>query len=182
MLRKPIPKGVGFFFATQETTMQISAAGLNLIQQSEGFRPSVYKDVAGILTIGYGHRIEPHESFPHPITQAQAETLLARDVAAAEQTIARLVRVPLTQGQFDALVDFVFNLGAERLAASTLLKDLNAGRYPQAAQQILLWDRAGGKISHGLLRRRHAEFQLFTAPAPAASAQALAAPSSPSVP
>jgi lysozyme len=154
--------------------MQTSARGLNLIRQSEGFRPSVYKDVAGILTIGYGHRIQPHESFPSPITQPEAETLLARDVAIAEQSVTRLVRIPLAQGQFDALVDFVFNLGIERLAGSTLLRDLNAGRLSQAAQQLLLWDHSDGKVNPGLQRRRHAEFQLFTAaeaaPPPAALA------------
>ena len=142
--------------------MQISTRGLDLIKLSEGFRAFPYKDVAGILTIGYGHRIAPHESFPEPITEPEAETLLARDVAIAGQSVSRLVHVPLTQGQFDALVDFVFNLGAERLANSTLLRDLNTGSFPEAAQQLLLWDHSGSKINPGLSRRRHAEFQLFT--------------------
>jgi lysozyme len=152
--------------------MQISTRGLDLIKQSEGFRASPYKDVVGILTIGYGHRIASHESFLNPITEAEAETLLMRDVTIAEQSVARLVHIPLTQGQFDALVDFVFNLGSERLANSTLLCDLNAGSFPEAAQQLLLWDHSNGKVNSGLARRRHAEFQLFTAaeltPVPAA--------------
>ncbi|HEX8810581.1 MAG TPA: lysozyme [Terracidiphilus sp.] len=142
--------------------MQLSTRGLDLIKQSEGFRASPYKDVAGILTIGYGHRIAPHESFLKPITEAEAETLLTRDIAIAEQSVARLIYVPLTQGQFDALVDFVFNLGSERLANSTLLRDLNAGRISEAAEQFLLWDHTDGKVNSGLARRRHAEFQLFT--------------------
>jgi lysozyme len=148
--------------------MQLSMAGLALIKLSEGFRSTAYKDVAGILTIGYGHRIVPGENFPNGITEAEAETLLSQDVAIAEQAITRLVRVPLAQGQFDALVDFVFNLGAERLAHSTALQDLNAGRYSAAAGQLLLWDHAGSRINSGLARRRAAEFQLWTGRTPTA--------------
>ena len=144
--------------------MQISANGLELIRQSEGFRATTYKDIAGIPTIGYGHRIETHGALPAAITQAQAETLLARDVAIAEQSVASLVRVPLMQGQFDALVDFVFNLGSGRLTGSTLLRVLNGGKYNLAAAQLLLWDHCDGKVNSALSRRRHAEFQLFTTP------------------
>jgi lysozyme len=142
--------------------MRTSITGINLIKQFEGFRPTPYKDTAGLLTIGYGHRIQPTDCFSGLMTEPQAETILAADVAIAEQSVTRLVKVPLTQGQFDALVDFVFNLGAGRLAASTLLKDLNTGRYAEAAQQILLWDHAGPEVLPGLARRRHAEFHLFT--------------------
>lgn len=148
--------------------MRISTQGLALIQQSEGFRPAVYKDTSGIPTIGYGHRLEPGESFPNGITRPQAAALLERDATAAEAAVTRLVRVPLTQSQFDALVDFVYNLGASRLAASTLLRDLNAGHYILAAAQILLWDHSGDEVSPGLKRRREAECRLFLAePEPA---------------
>jgi lysozyme len=141
--------------------MHISTQGLKLIEQSEGFRSTIYKDTSGIPTIGYGHRITHGESYPHGITQAQAEALLLRDVAAAETVVITLVKVPLTQGQFDALVDFVYNLGAGRLAASTLLRDLNAGHYLLAAAQILLWDHSSNEVSPGLKRRREAECHLF---------------------
>jgi|SRR5271157_4066113 len=144
--------------------MQLSAAGLELLKSSEGFRNRVYLDVAGIPTIGYGHRILDSESFPNGIEEAQGAELLARDVREAEQAVKRLVRVPLTQGQFDALVDFVFNLGPRRLAASTLLRDLNIGRYPAAADQLLRWDHAGVKESAGLRARREAEFHLWHNP------------------
>ncbi len=90
---------------------EISDAGLELIKRSEGFRDRQYLDAAGFPTIGYGHLVEADESFPGGVTEAQAETLLAGDVNEAEQAVRRLVRVALTQGQFDALVDFVFNLG-----------------------------------------------------------------------
>ncbi len=130
--------------------MRTSAQGLDLIMQSEGFRATVYKDVAGIPTIGYGHRILLGESFPARLTQPEAQALLARDVGAAEEAVSILVKVPLTQSQFDALVDFVFNLGSGRLASSTLLRELNAGNYTAAAAQILLWNRAGGRENSGL--------------------------------
>jgi lysozyme len=142
--------------------MQLSAAGLDLIKRSEGFRGQVYIDVAGVRTIGYGHRVAPQESFPGGIDESQAVTLLAGDVRQAEQTVGRLVRVALTQGQFDALVDFCFNLGAGRLAASTLLRELNASRYDAAGEQLLYWVYAGGEANAGLKVRREAEFQLWT--------------------
>jgi lysozyme len=72
-----------------------------------------------------------------------------------------MVKAPLTQGQFDALVDFTFNLGAGRLASSTLLKSLNAGRYDDAAEQLLRWDHAGGQENAALKARREAEAELW---------------------
>jgi lysozyme len=141
--------------------MQLSAAGLDLLKKSEGFRNRVYMDVAGVPTIGYGHRLLHPESFPNGIDEAQAANLLASDVRDAEQAVERLVKVTLTQGQFDALVDFCFNLGAGRLASSTLLKDLNCGRYDDAAGQLLLWDHAGGEENAGLKARREAEAELW---------------------
>jgi lysozyme len=72
----------------------------------------------------------------------------------------------LSQGQFDALVDFVYNLGQHRLAKSTLLRDLNAGRYDQAAEQLLHWDHAGAVENSGLKARRQAELDLWTAGKP----------------
>ncbi len=162
--------------------MRTSAQGLDLIMQSEGFRATVYKDVAGIPTIGYGHRILLGESFPARLTQPEAQALLARDVGAAEEAVSILVKVPLTQSQFDALVDFVFNLGSGRLASSTLLRELNARNYAAAAAQILLWNRAGGRENSGLKRRRQAEFRLFTTGTPAESATEPAKPEPKSVP
>jgi len=141
--------------------MQFSAAGMELLKKSEGFRNRVYMDVAGFPTIGYGHRLLHPESFPNGIDEAQAANLLASDVRDAEQAVERLVKVTLTQGQFDALVDFCFNLGAGRLASSTLLKDLNCGRYDDAAGQLLLWDHAAGKEFPALKARREAEVELW---------------------
>jgi lysozyme len=141
--------------------MKLSARGLELLKQSEGFRSRTYLDVNGFPTIGYGHRLLHPESFPKGIDEAQGAEILVSDVRDAEQAVARLVKVPLTQGQFDALVDFCFNLGAGRLGSSTLLKVLNGGRYEAAAEQLLRWDLAGGVENAGLKARREAELALW---------------------
>jgi lysozyme len=141
--------------------MKFSAAGMKLLKRSEGFRNRVYRDVAGFLTIGYGHKVRSGEMFPGVISIAQGVTLLNGDISEAEQAVQRLVKVPLAQGQFDALVDFTFNLGAGRLAGSSLLADLNAGKYDEAAEQLLLWDHSGGKEVTALKARREAEATLW---------------------
>lgn len=141
--------------------MKLSEAGLALIKQAEGFRGCVYKDANGFPTIGYGHRLLHPESFPGGIDEPQAVEILVSDVRDAEEAVARLVKVPLSQGQFDALVDFCFNLGSGRLASSTLLKVLNRSRYGDAADELLRWDVAGGKENAGLKARRHAELSLW---------------------
>lgn len=141
--------------------MHLSAAGLELLKKSEGFRDHVYSDLAGFRTIGYGHRLTSAESYPDGISLAHAETVLAADIVVAEAAIERLVHVPLSQGQFDALVDFVFNLGSGRLIASTLLRYLNAGRYDDAAWQLLAWDHIGSREIAALKLRREAEFRLW---------------------
>jgi lysozyme len=141
--------------------MQFSAAGMSLLERSEGFRSQVYKDVMGFPTIGYGHRLLHPDSFPDGIDEPQAAQILAADVRDAEQAVSRLVKAPLTQGQFDALVDFVFNLGWVRLSGSTLLKELNAGHYEAAAEELLRWDHAGTEENAGLKARREAELALW---------------------
>jgi lysozyme len=141
--------------------MQLSAAGMELLKLWEGYRERTYLDVAGVPTIGYGHRLLACEHFPQGIGEAQAAEMLARDVRSAQQTVQRLVKVALTQGQFDALVDFVFNLGQGKLAGSTLLKELNAGEYQAAGEQLLRWDHAGAQENASLKARRMAEFELW---------------------
>jgi lysozyme len=134
---------------------------MDLLKKAEGFRNRVYLDVAGFPTIGYGHRLLHPESFPDGVDEPQAAELLTCDVRDAEQAVERLVKVPLAQGQFDALVDFVFNLGAGRFATSTLLKRLNAGSYNDAKNELLRWDRAAGKELPALKARREAEAKLW---------------------
>ena len=141
--------------------MNLSQAGLDLIKRSEGFRALPYKDVAGFPTVGYGHKIQAGEAFPDALTPATADILLREDVITANRAIERLVKVPLTQGQYDALVDFTFNLGSARLAQSTLLKDLNQGNYDAAAVELLRWDHAGAEEIEALKVRRQAEYNLW---------------------
>jgi lysozyme len=137
---------------------------LKLLKQSEGFRSHIYLDAAGHPTVGYGQRLLNSQSFPEGISEQQAAEILLQDVCEAERAVNRLVRVPLTQGQFDALVDFCFNLGQNRLAASTLLQCLNCGRYAAAAEQLLLWDHAGNRALPALRARREAEYHLWHKP------------------
>lgn len=141
--------------------MQISKAGLDLIKQFEGLYLKAYRCPAGVPTIGYGHTAGV--AMGQTITQQQADDYLRRDVRQFERAVARLVTVPLTQGQFDALVSFAFNLGEGALAQSTLLRLLNAGDYAGAAAQFDRWNKAGGRVLPGVVRRRAAERALFEA-------------------
>lgn len=142
--------------------MKTSDAGITLVKSSEGLKLVAYKCPAGIWTNGYGHT-GPDVTPGMVITQAQADALLARDLERFETGVARLVKVPLNQNQFDALVCFSFNLGLGALQGSTLLRLLNAGDYAGAAAQFPRWNKAGGKELPGLTRRRAAEQSLFQA-------------------
>ncbi|RQS02597.1 lysozyme [Burkholderia sp. Bp9002] len=135
--------------------------GIELIKHFEGLRLARYLDAVGKPTIGYGHLILPHEQFTRPLTQTEADALLRHDLRGAELNLRKLVRVPITQQQFDALMSFVFNLGAGRLRSSTLLRYLNAGASARAADQFLVWNKAGGRPLAGLTKRRQAERALF---------------------
>lgn len=139
--------------------MHTSQKGLDLIKSFEGLRLSAYRCPADIPTIGYG--TTAGVKMGDTITKELAEDLLREDVARFEAQVLRLVKVPLTQGQHDALVSFVYNLGAGNLSSSTLLRLLNSGDYKGAAAQFDRWTKAGGKTLAGLVRRRAAERALF---------------------
>ncbi|EWC39045.1 lysozyme [Stutzerimonas stutzeri] len=139
--------------------MHTSQKGLDLIKSFEGLRLSAYKCPADVWTIGYGTTAGVKEG--QTITKKRAEELLREDVTRFEQQVNRMVNVPLTQGQFDALVSFTYNLGAANLSNSTLLRLLNAGLYADAALQFARWNKAGGQVMAGLSRRRAAEQKLF---------------------
>jgi lysozyme len=140
--------------------METSENGISLIKGFEGFSSKPYPDVAGFLTIGYGHKINPGELFAE-ITEDQGEALLRTDLRSTEVAVNELVSVSLTQNQFDALVSFTFNLGRGRLAESTLLKLLNSGNYDGAAGQFERWAFVGLTKNAALVRRRQAEQTLF---------------------
>lgn len=137
----------------------ISPAGIELVKRFEGVRLEAYDDGVGVWTIGVGHTLGVKRT--DKITMAQCDEFLKVDLEDAEDAVHRLVTVPLTQGQIDALVSWTFNLGASALAKSTLLKLLNQGRYQEAADQMPLWCRAGGQVLPGLLKRRNAERVMF---------------------
>lgn len=141
--------------------MTISDAGVALVEKHEGFRAQVYKDGAGYPTIGYGHRLTAGESFPNGITLGQATDLLKQDLQTAETAVNTLVKVPLSQDQFDALVDFTYNVGAGNLEASTLLAKLNKSDYSAVPAEFVRWVYAGGKVEAGLVARRQDEAHMW---------------------
>ena len=137
-----------------------SEAGLEQTRKFEGLRLTAYADSGGTWTIGYGHT-GLYIRAGMTITREQAEKYLAEDAARAAAAVNRLVKVPLTQNQFDALVDFTFNLGPGALSGSTLLRHLNNGDFAAARAQFERWVHAGGVPLPGLVRRRRAEAELF---------------------
>ncbi|WP_435952723.1 lysozyme [Dryocola sp. BD626] len=144
--------------------MKISTDGINLIKQFEGCRLTAYQDSVGVWTIGYGWT-QPVDGRPvskgMAITQQKANELLSEGVVQYENGVTSLVSVPVNQNQFDALVDFAYNLGVNALKGSTLLRKLNASDYAGAANEFPKWNKAGGKELAGLTRRREAEKSLF---------------------
>lgn len=140
--------------------MKTSQAGKDLVISFEGIRLQAYKCPAGVWTIGVGSTQPP----VHPgeeITKKEAMDRFDRDLVKFEKAVDRLVTVPLTQNQFDALVSFTFNVGEGALAKSTLLKKLNAGDYDAVPAELMKWTKGGGKELPGLVRRRRAECAMW---------------------
>lgn len=170
--------------ASREGVRDLSDAGLNLIKSFEGIpdgdpttvKIDPYLDPIGIWTIGWGHAISvggqflrgkenrkaARDLYPGGITLEQAEQLLRGDTLDACRDVASLVKVPVSDNQFAALVSFTFNLGRGNLAKSTLLKKLNGKDDAGAAAEFEKWNKAGGKVLAGLTRRREAEADLFS--------------------
>ncbi|MBB6250607.1 lysozyme [Nitrospirillum iridis] len=142
----------------------VNAAGIALTEQSEGLKLTAYLCPAGRLTIGYGHT-GPDVTPGMTITQDQAMDLLLQDLATAGTGVMGAVTVPLSDNQYAALTDFVFNLGIGALTQSTLLRLLNQGDHAGAAAQFLVWDKAhvNGQLVAlpGLTARRQKEQALF---------------------
>lgn len=138
----------------------ISPRGVRFIADFEGFRSCRYVDPVGVLTIGYGHTGPDTARMPC-LSRAQAQQLLDRDLDRFEAAVRRLVKVPLTQGAFDAVTSFAFNCGEGALSSSTLLAKLNRRDYQGAAREFGRWNKGGGRVLAGLTRRRAAEAALF---------------------
>lgn len=142
--------------------MQISFNGINFLKDLEGYRDTAYLDTAGIPTIGYGTiRIDgkPVE-LGMTCTEPQAVLWLTADLAQAQTAVNKLVTVPLTQNQYDALVSFVYNVGVHAFATSTLRRLLNT-KDPHTSDEFDRWVYSGGHVTKGLVARRRSEKSLF---------------------
>jgi lysozyme len=136
-----------------------SQEGLDLIKKFEGCELTAYQDSVDVWTIGFGHTKGVEEG--DEITQDEAEEMLASELDEYEGYINDMVECDLEQCQFDALVAWVYNLGPTNLKSSTMLKRLNSNDLEDVPNQIKRWDKAGGKVLAGLVRRREAESLLF---------------------
>jgi lysozyme len=140
--------------------MMHSANATRLVETFEGCRLVAYQDGNGIWTIGYGHT-GPEVVEGLSCTQAEAQAWLDADLATADSAIARMVKMALTQNQWDALVSLVYNIGQGNFAKSTVLRELNQGNAVGAAAAIGMWNKVAGQVSRGLAVRRAAETKLF---------------------
>ena len=143
--------------------MNYSKTGIALTESFEGCKLVAYLDSGGVPTIAYGHT--HGVTLGMTCTQQQAELWLRTDMAVAETGVQALVKIPLTQGEYDALVDFAFNCGTGNLRVSTLLKLVNTGNFTAAAAEFEKWDHVNSQVVAGLLRRRLAEEAEFKATA-----------------
>lgn len=149
--------------------MKISVDGLRLIESFEGFSAVRYLDAVGVPTIGYGTTAADISPLPSRCTRSQAEGWLAGHIASKYAPAVLSLGVPLNQHQFDALCSFAYNLGPGSMSSAwTIGRLLRARQYRQAADSMLMYDRAGGVVLLGLERRRQAERALFLEPVPKA--------------
>ena len=141
------------------TRMAYSPKGIQLTKNSEMCKLAAYLDSGGVPTIGYGHT--HNVRMGDTCTQDQADQWLLEDVQTAVNAVNHYVAVQLTQPEFDAIVDFVYNVGQGNFSSSTMLRKLNAGDFAGAAKEFLRWDMAGGIHIAGLLNRRKKEEDEF---------------------
>jgi lysozyme len=147
---------------------EIYPKGLKLVEDSEGFRNRLYNDAAGYCTIGYGHLIKKRRcngtedsNFLRGISRQRGEELLIGDLRWAKYAVQKAVRVNLTDGQYAALVDFVFNVGSGNFQNSGVLRMVNLGQHGRVCPQLRRWVKARGKIFQGLVTRRKLECVLY---------------------
>ena len=133
--------------------MHMSQGGLdNLLKKFEGCKLKAYRCPAGVCTIGYGHTSAagaPQVADGMIITQADADEILKRDIVKYEIAVMDLVKVKLTQNQFDVLVDFAYNAGVGNLKSSTMLKKINSGDLDAVPAELMKWTKGGGKVLPG---------------------------------
>ena len=145
--------------------MQMSHSGRALTEGFESCRLTAYPDGAGVPTVGFGHTSgagAPKVILGMRISAARADEILATDLALFERVVTKVVKVPLQQHEFDALVDLAFNLGGPHFTSSLVVRRLNAGNRAGAAAAFLLYVRSAGVVVAGLVRRRRADAAMFT--------------------
>ena len=154
--------------------MQVGSNGKKLFIEWEGLKTEAYEDSGGAPTIGIGHLLTLDErrsgkikigsnefDYRAGLTEQQCCDLLDQDLQWAENAVNREVKVILNQNQFDALVSFVFNVGAGAFRSSTLLRLLNRGKYDQIPAQLRRWTKDNGRVIQGLVNRREKEIRLW---------------------
>lgn len=140
------------------SAIAVSASVLVGIATHEGYRGEAYKDAVGIPTIGYGETAGVKMGDKTTPDRALIQLLTSAEKHA--DAVRKCVHVPLYQHEFDAFVSLAYNIGPSAFCSSTLIKKLNAGNYIGACEQILRWDKAGGKVLPGLKKRREAEYRM----------------------
>lgn len=146
--------------------MKMNDEGRNLIRQFEGCRTRAYRDAVGVWTVGYGHTSmagSPSVAAATRVTRARAEAILDRDLERFCGEVASLIRTPLNDNQFSALVCFAFNVGVGNFRKSSVLAAVNGGDLASVPRRLALWVKAGGRMLPGLVKRRAAEAALFMA-------------------
>jgi lysozyme len=156
--------------------VKVSQKCIQQIKLDEGVKNKPYQCPALLWTVGVGHVIDPHhakvpfadrKALPIPdgwnrvLSADEIDEILRKDLARFEAGVLRLIKVKLTQGQFDALVSFSFNVGLGNLQNSTLRMKVNREDYAGAAEQFLVWTKAGGRVLPGLVKRRTHEKEMF---------------------
>lgn len=144
--------------------MKITHEGLALIKEYEGFRSAAYRDSVGVWTIGYGHTAMAGPPDVKPglkISDSEAEEILLRDVELFARGVRQLLTVTLTDQQFSALVSFAYNVGLGNFKTSSVRKAVNTNDLDAVGRRLQLWNKAGGRVLPGLVRRRAAEAALF---------------------
>lgn len=146
----------------------VNKATLDLIKEFEGFKAKAYQDAVGVWTIGYGITANAGIGVkPIPgmtVTRDQAEKHLDAAVTLFAHQVTQVLTRPANENQFGAMVSLAYNIGPAAFRRSSVLRLFNAGDFDGAAEAFLLWNKAGGKVLRGLVRRREAEKKLFLTP------------------
>ncbi|ENX60743.1 MULTISPECIES: lysozyme [Acinetobacter] len=148
----------------QTNSMLTSKTGIDLITSFEDIKLNAYDDGVGVWTIGKGTTVYPNGvkvKKGDVCTMDQAKAYFAHDLKRFENAVNSALTVVVNQNQFDALVSLAYNIGEKAFKTSTLVELLNANKFTAAADQFLVWNKGGGKIMKGLVRRRAAERELF---------------------